>query len=134
MRPRLAALAVLALSACLALAAAVVPVFAAAPPARRQAAVRLRLSPSAERHIRARHFPGGRQTRGKSLFRPEVDLARLVAAAGTSAPRRQANGRDKRVVDAGRVIGADGRSGRPLRTYVVISEPDGLVITAYPGD
>lgn len=30
-------------------------------------------------------------------------------------------------------IGRGGRSGRPLRLYVVISEPDGLVITAYPG-
>lgn len=94
----------------------------------------LRLAPNTERHIRERHCPGGRQTRGKSQFLDCTDLGALLLAAEPAKPARQGNGRDKRVVDAGKVIGKDGRSGRPVRTYVVISEPDGLVITAYPGD
>lgn len=100
---------------------------------RATAAARLTLSARAERHVRERHFPGGRQTRGKSLFRAGEDLAALVRAAQAAPPRRQPNGRDKRVVDAGRAVGTDGRTGRPARTYVVVSEPDGAVVTAYPG-
>lgn len=105
-----------------------------APAKAAEPAVRLlRLVPSTERHIRERHFPGGKQTRGKSVFLEGMDLDALLLKAEAAKPRRQRNGRDKRVVDLGKVVGRDGRSGRPLRTYVVISEPDGLVITAYPG-
>lgn len=93
----------------------------------------LRLVPSAERHIRERHFPGGKQTRGKSVFLEGTDLDALLSKAESAKPQRQRNGRDKRVVDLGKTVGRDGRTGRPVRTYVVISEPDGLVITAYPG-
>lgn len=113
-----------------------VPVSAgpAAPAREKAATVRLRLSKGAERHIRERHFPGGRQTRGKSLFFASIDLNTLLAVAETAPARRQANGRDKRVVDADKDVGTDGRTGAPARRYVVISEPNGLVITAYPGD
>lgn len=93
----------------------------------------LRLSTRTEKHVRERHFPGGSQTRGKSLFFADVDLNALLTLAATAKPRRQGNGRDKRVVDAGKPVGTDGRSRRTLKTYVVISEPDGLVITMYPG-
>jgi hypothetical protein len=108
------------------------PAGAAAPQAEKR--VHLRLVPNTERHIRESHFAGGRRTRGKSLFKDGTDLNALLAAAESAAPRRQANGRDKRVVDAAKDVGTDGRTGRPVRRYVVISEPDGLVITAYPGD
>lgn len=132
MRRLLALAGALLLCAGLALPAPAKP--AAAPPAaRKPAAVKLRLTPATERHIRERHFPGGRQTRGKSVFLKDVDLKALLAAAEAAPPKRQRNGRDKRVVDAKRVVGADGRTGRPVRRYVVVSEPDGLVITAYPG-
>jgi DMSO/TMAO reductase YedYZ molybdopterin-dependent catalytic subunit len=94
----------------------------------------LRLVPGTERHIKERHFPGGRQTRGKSVFVEGTDLDALLLKAEAAPPQRQKNGRDKRVVDHGKVVGTDGRTGRPVRTYVVISEPDGLVITAYPGN
>lgn len=93
----------------------------------------LRLVSTTERHIRERHFPGGRQTRGKSVFLEGTDLGALLLKAEAAKPQRQRNGRDKRVVDFGKTVGRDGRTGRPVRTYVVISEPDGLVITAYPG-
>lgn len=93
----------------------------------------LRLSARSERHIRERHFPGGRQTRGKSIFYKDADLAILLELAGGVEPRRQANGRDKRVAATERPIGTDGRSGRALKTFVVIAEPDGEVVTMYPG-
>ena len=96
-------------------------------------AVELRLSKRAEKHVREGHFAGGRNTRGKSQFLPKTDLLELLKAAEASEPSRQGNGRDKRVTDAGRPIGTDGRTRKPVRSYVVISEPDGDVVTMYPG-
>lgn len=97
------------------------------------AAATLTLGARAEKHVRESHFAAGRLSRGKSLFLPGADLRKLLKAAETAKPRRQANGRDKRVADANAVIGADGRSGKPVKTYVVIAEPDGAVVTMYPG-
>lgn len=93
----------------------------------------LRLSPRAERHVREGHMLGGRNTRGKSVFAADVDLLRLLKAAEKSKPKRERNGRLKRVTDAGKEIGKDGWTGKPMRTYVVISETDGQVVTMYPG-
>jgi hypothetical protein len=106
---------------------------AAATPVQKENAAILRLSARAERHVREGHFPGGVRSRGKSIFVAGVDLLKLLKAAEKSKPRREKNGRDKRVVAAGEAIGSDGRSGRPVKTYVVISEPDGEVVTMYPG-
>lgn len=106
---------------------------AAGAPGKEEAAASLRLSPRAERHIREGHFPEGSRTRGKSVFAAGTDLLKLLKAAEKSRPRREKNGRYKRVTDAKAVVGSDGRSGRPVRTYVVISEPDGEVVTMYPG-
>lgn len=96
-------------------------------------AVKLHIGARARRHILSEHFPGGGRTAGKSLFGKGEDLDALVAAAASAPPERERNGRDKRVFDAGRVIGSDGRSGKPVHTVVVIAEPDGEVVTAYPG-
>jgi hypothetical protein len=106
---------------------AAVLLLAAAP------AVKLHLGARARKHIMSEHFPGGGRTAGKSLFNKGEDLDALIALAETAAPRRERNGRDKRVVKAGRAIGTDGRTGRPATTVVVIAEPDGEVVTAYPG-
>jgi hypothetical protein len=95
--------------------------------------VTLRLSARAERHVREGHFAGGKHSRGKSLFKTGADLPELLKAAEKSQARREKNGRDKRVTDAGGMIGTDGRTGRLVRTYVVIAEPDGEVVTMYPG-
>jgi len=108
-------------------------VFAFAQAAPVAPSVELRLSKRAERHVREGHFEGGRRSRGKSLFDKGVDLRGLLKAAEASKPSRQGNGRDKRVTDAGRAIGTDGRTRKPVRTYVVIAEPDGEVVTMYPG-
>ena len=97
------------------------------------APVSLRLGARAEKHVREGHFVTGSRHDGKSLFAAGTDLLKLLKAAEASKPRREKNGRDKRVTDAKAVIGSDGRSGRPVKTYVVISEPDGEVVTMYPG-
>lgn len=92
------------------------------------------LSPRAEKHIRDRHFPDGKHTRGKSLFLKDTNLSELLELAEKTKPLRQKNGRDKRVTAAGRVVGTDGRTKKPMKTFVTISEPeDGAVITMYPG-
>jgi len=93
----------------------------------------LTLGARAEKHVRESHFADGSRSRGKSLFLPGADLLKLLKLAEKSKPRRQANGRDKRVADAGAVIGADGRSGKPMKIFVVIAEPGGEVVTMYPG-
>jgi hypothetical protein len=97
------------------------------------APIALRLSARSEKHVREGHFAEGRGSRGKSLFLDGTDLLKLLKAAEKSKPRREKNGRDKRVTDAGAVVGSDGRSGKPVKTYVVIAEPDGQVVTMYPG-
>lgn len=94
---------------------------------------RLTLSARSEKHVRETHFADGRRSRGKSLFLPGTDLRKLVKAAEKSQPRRQDNGRYKRVATVGDTIGSDGRSGKPMKTYVVIAEPGGAVVTLYPG-
>ena len=81
----------------------------------------------------AEHFPGGRRTSGKSLFNTGEDLDALIRLAETAPAGRERNGRDKRVADAGRAIGTNDRTGKPVTTVVVIAEPDGEVVTAYPG-
>lgn len=97
------------------------------------ALVALHIGPRARRHIMEEHFPGGSRTEGKSLFYTSEKLDALVALACDAAPLREKNGRDKRVVRLGRAIGTDGRTGRKVSSLVVIADPDGEVVTAYPG-
>jgi len=95
--------------------------------------VALHLSARAEKHVREGHFAGGKNSRGKSLFSAGTDLLELLKAAEASKPRRERNGRDKRVTPTKEAVGTDGRSGKAVRSYVVISDPDGEVVTMYPG-
>ncbi|MBI3565711.1 MAG: hypothetical protein HY079_10985 [Elusimicrobia bacterium] len=106
---------------------------AAAPAAEKAVRIHLHIGARARRHILSEHFRSGTRAAGKSLFRDGEDLDALVALAAAAPAKRERNGRDKRVVDCGRAIGTDGRTGRPVRTLVVIAEPDGEVVTAYPG-
>ncbi len=93
----------------------------------------LALSPRAEKHVREGHCAGGKRTKGKSVFLDCSDLAGLLEKAEAAEPGRQKNGRDKRVVATKEPVGTDGRSKKPVKSYVVISEPDGAVVTMYPG-
>lgn len=96
-------------------------------------AVKLHIGARARRHILSEHFPGGGRTAGKSLFKKDADLDALVAKAEGVEPKRERNGRDKRVYKTEEAVGTDGRTGRPVYSVVVIAEPDGEVVTAYPG-
>jgi hypothetical protein len=91
------------------------------------------LSPRAEKHVREGHCPGGKRTKGKSVFIDCSDLAGLLEKAEAVKPARQKNGRDKRVVSGKEPVGTDGRSKKPVKSYVVIAEPEGAVVTMYPG-
>jgi len=93
----------------------------------------LTMSARSEKHVRESHFAGGSRSRGKSLFRADTDLRKLLKAAEKAKPRRQANGRDKRVADGEAQVGTDGRTGKAVKTFVVIAEPGGAVVTMYPG-
>lgn len=93
----------------------------------------LTMSARAEKHVRESHFAGGSRSRGKSLFLPGTNLFQLLKTAESAKPRRQANGRDKRVAGGETKVGTDGRTGKPVKTFVVISEAGGAVVTMYPG-
>lgn len=83
--------------------------------------------------MREGHCAGGKRTKGKSVFLDCSDLSGLLERAEGPAPRRQKNGRDKRVVATKEPVGTDGRSKKPVKSYVVIAEPDGAVVTMHPG-
>ena len=95
--------------------------------------VKLHLGARARKHILSEHFPGGGRTNGKSVFNGSEDLDALIKSAETATPRRERNGRDKRVVKADHAVGTNDRTGKAETTYVVIAEPDGEIVTAYPG-
>jgi hypothetical protein len=96
-------------------------------------AVKLHLGSRARKHIMSEHFPGGGRTNGKSVFNGSEDLDSLIKQAEGVRPKRERNGRDKRVVKADHAVGTNDRTGKAETTYVVIAEPDGEVVTAYPG-
>jgi hypothetical protein len=84
-------------------------------------------------HVLARHFPGGAQTAGKSLFGAGETVPGLVRAAEGVAPVLQRGGNFQRIVDAGRVIGVDRATGLPTSTYTVITDAAGNLVTMFPG-
>jgi hypothetical protein len=86
-----------------------------------------------ERHIRDRHFAGGRNNDGKSTFDNNRDLDDLVDDSERFTPRRQDNGRCVRVCDADDFVGVD-QNGLPTKRYSVVQEENGRVVTAYPGE
>jgi hypothetical protein len=84
-------------------------------------------------HVMARHFPGGAQTAGKSLFNAGETIPRLVRAAERMAPVAQSGGNFERIIQAGRAIGVDRATGLPTSTYTVIPDRAGNLVTMFPG-
>jgi hypothetical protein len=84
-------------------------------------------------HVLARHFPGGAQTAGKSLFSAGETVPGLVRGAESVAPVLQRGGNFQRVVEAGRAIGVDRATGLPTTTYTVITNAAGDLVTMFPG-
>jgi hypothetical protein len=80
-----------------------------------------------------KHTEGGTQnTPDKSTFKKGIDIRRLIQEAERESPVKQPNGRMRRTVTADREIGID-LNGKPTRTYTVITNPDGSLVTAHPG-
>ncbi|MBI4510547.1 MAG: hypothetical protein HY698_13015 [Deltaproteobacteria bacterium] len=79
-------------------------------------------------HVLARHFPGGAQTAGKSLFSAGETVPGLVRGAEGVAPVLQRGGNFQRVVEAGRAIGVNRATGLPTTTYIVITDAAGNLI------
>jgi len=84
-------------------------------------------------YVLARHFPGGAQTAGKSLFNAGETVRGLVRAAESVAPVRQLGGNFQRIVEAGRVVGADRATNLPTSIYTVITDAAGNLVTMFPG-
>jgi hypothetical protein len=84
-------------------------------------------------HVMARHFPGGAETAGKSLFNAGESFPALVREADSFPPVAQKVGSNfQRVVDAGRIIGVD-YAGKATSIYTVITDAAGDLITMFPG-
>lgn len=68
-----------------------------------------------------------------SLFLDGEDIAALIQAAEAVAFTGMPRNRRQRVVDAGRSIGIDVRSGQATSLYTVITDAQDVMMTAFPG-
>ena len=84
-------------------------------------------------HALARHFVGGAETAGKSIFHAGEDLTALVRGAEGTAAVKQAGGNFERVVTAGREIGVDRATGSGTNVYTVITNTRNQLVTLFPG-
>jgi hypothetical protein len=84
-------------------------------------------------HVVARHTVVGMLTTGKSVFRAEENIVKLIKAASAVNPTLQPNGNLRFVMNAGRAIGYDVKAGGPTSFYTVITDRARNLITAFPG-
>ena len=85
-------------------------------------------------HVTARHFPGGTEAAGKSLFNAGENVSALIRGAESVTPVAQKVGPNfQRIVDAGRVIGVDRATGQATGVYTVITDSAGNMVTMFPG-
>jgi hypothetical protein len=86
--------------------------------------------------IMAKHGPNQlSKYAGKSQFyiSTQAELQALIRGATHMPVTVQPGGNILRSVDAGRIIGFDAISGKPTSIYSVITNPNGNLITAFPG-
>jgi hypothetical protein len=95
----------------------------------------IRTNPEGIEHTMQRHFSTGEASAGKSLFYDSEMPHQLTAQAeGTPFAFRQSSGRVQHVVpDAGRAVGVDRTTGQPTRTFTVVTESNGDLVTMFPG-
>jgi transcription elongation GreA/GreB family factor len=70
---------------------------------------------------------------GASTFYQSTDITNLIANAEAVTPTLQPHGTYIRVIDAGSPVGIDRATGEPTSIYTVITEPNGDLISSYPG-
>lgn len=85
-------------------------------------------------HTLERHAAGGvARFAGKSKFNAGEDIAKLIRS-GTQQPMvRQANGNFARTFDVGREIGFSRNVGGPTSIMTIITDRNGNLVTAFPG-
>jgi RHS repeat-associated protein len=85
-------------------------------------------------HVLERHFPGGAESAGKSLFNAGEDVSALMRGAESVNPVAQKVGTNfQRVVHAGRIIGVDRTTGQATAVYTVITYSAGNMVAMFPG-
>jgi RHS repeat-associated protein len=85
-------------------------------------------------HLVEGHTVVGTETAGKSVFAAGENVVQLIKSASGATPVPQQGGRTLAfVVDAGRVIGTDVRTGAATSTYTVITDRARNLVTAFPG-
>jgi hypothetical protein len=84
-------------------------------------------------HVLIRHFPGGSESAGKSLFLIGEEVVSLVRLGERIQPVLQRGGNYQRIVDAGRSIGFDRATGQLTSVYTIITNPANQLVTMFPG-
>lgn len=86
-------------------------------------------------HVLERHsFHGVPKYAGKSKFNPGEDIRALMEAGSQQPMVNQASGRRARTFRAGREIGLDRTTGKQTDVMTIITESDGTLVTAFPGE
>ncbi len=86
-------------------------------------------------HVLERHsFHGVPKYAGKSKFNPGEDIRALIEAGSQQPMVNQASGRRARTFRAGREIGLDRTTGKQTDVMTIITESDGTLVTAFPGE
>jgi hypothetical protein len=80
-----------------------------------------------ERHVNLSMF------QNRSKFFLNINIIELIQNATQHPMTRQSNGFDVRIVDAGKNIGIDRVTGKPTNLYTVVTNPNGELVSAYPG-
>lgn len=94
----------------------------------------VQLSEKALEHVVQSHTAGGANAAGKSIFFMAEEVPTLIQRAASVTPRVQAGGRTLQwVVEAAQEVGIERATGFATRTYTVITDLEGRLITAFPG-
>ena len=107
----------------------------------------IRITDDGMRHVLERHSVDGipkypRKNRVKPSGRPpyaskfnrDEDIRALIEAGSQQPMVNQANGRRARTFRAGHEIGLDRTTGKQTDLMTVITESDGTLVTAFPGE
>ena len=86
------------------------------------------------KHALDRHtYSGIARFAKKSKFNSAENVVDLIKSAEQQPMVKQPNGRFARTFDVGRNIGIDRNTGNQTSIMTVIVEPDGTLVTAFPG-
>lgn len=96
----------------------------------------IRVSPARMQHIVDRHFPGGSQSAGKSIFRSGENVESLANGALSKPYYSAGNGLRIRAYDVGRIVGRDAATGLDTHWVTIVTRPGDSIEelwTAHPG-